>query len=240
MNSLAFSRPLATRANVGAATGDRPDVTLLGEDAQHLADRPTGDGKFLIELVDARDGRPLPVNTRLDPLTQRLVQLEPHQPILIELDHVRDARPSWQSLPWRDLPLQAMASISMLWQAVARIIRNFLASEATLMTLPTDPADTLDELRTRYPNWDIHTSGVGRIWAMTRERTLMISERVRACVDADTAHDLDDLLAEQERLRGRTAHDLDQLLAEQERLRGRTSEADRADLQRIPPQGGPA
>lgn len=74
------------------------------------------------------------------------------------------------------------------------------------LPLPADPA-AADGLRLRYPNWDIHQSGVGRWWAMTRDRSITPGDGMRAYMDADTVDALDDLLAEQERLRGRSAGD---------------------------------
>ncbi|MFB4285724.1 hypothetical protein ACBJ59_61430 [Nonomuraea sp. MTCD27] len=70
------------------------------------------------------------------------------------------------------------------------------------MTMDPDAA-ALDALRRRYPHWTINVSGSGRFWAMTRDRAFCAASEMRAFLDADAADELDDMLAEQERLRGR-------------------------------------
>lgn len=70
------------------------------------------------------------------------------------------------------------------------------------MILPVNSAAAVNEIKDRYPAWTIRRSDVGRWWANTRENTL--ESGWRATVDADTLEGLDELLFEQERLRGRT------------------------------------
>lgn len=73
------------------------------------------------------------------------------------------------------------------------------------MIRSTDPAGcdaARDELKRRYPTWTIRRSGIGRWWATTQENQLQPGWRVT--VDADGLNELDELLFEQERLRGRT------------------------------------
>lgn len=70
------------------------------------------------------------------------------------------------------------------------------------LPVPADPNQAADVQR-RYPEWDIRRSGTGRWWAIARERVLLRGTGVRAVLDADDLGDLDDLLAEQQRLRGR-------------------------------------
>jgi hypothetical protein len=71
------------------------------------------------------------------------------------------------------------------------------------MALPTTSLAAVEELNRRYEHWLIRTTDIGRFWAATRETHLPAG--CAAVVSADTPHALDQLLAEQERRRGRSS-----------------------------------
>lgn len=71
------------------------------------------------------------------------------------------------------------------------------------MALPSDPSEAVEELKARYPAWTVWGSDLGRYWATRQEALLRAGCSVT--VSADTLHDLDALLDEQERLRERVS-----------------------------------
>lgn len=71
------------------------------------------------------------------------------------------------------------------------------------MSLPEDPAAAVAELNCRYLHWLIGEIGNGRFWAATRETQL--PPGCAAVLSAGSPPELDELLAEQERRRGRSS-----------------------------------
>ena len=71
------------------------------------------------------------------------------------------------------------------------------------MALPSDPEAATEELRRRYPAWTVWRSDLGRFWA-NRKETLPRAE-CEITLRADTVHDLEALLFEQEQRRERSA-----------------------------------
>lgn len=82
------------------------------------------------------------------------------------------------------------------------------------MAIPSDPVAAIEELKRRFPAWTIWRSDLGRFWA-NRKETLLRAE-FEITIRADTTHDLEALLFEQERRRERTAN----------QTTGRTTHAD--------------
>lgn len=71
------------------------------------------------------------------------------------------------------------------------------------MALPADPAEAVQALNDQYEHWLITKTDLGRFWAATTETTLPLG--CAAVLQADNPEDLDDLIARQERLRGRSS-----------------------------------
>jgi hypothetical protein len=69
------------------------------------------------------------------------------------------------------------------------------------MALPEDPAAAVEALTRSYPGWIFWLSDIGRVWANSREERVPLG--CRHAVDADTPDELEHLVIDQERLRGR-------------------------------------
>ncbi|MFI7642045.1 hypothetical protein [Nonomuraea sp. NPDC049400] len=65
-----------------------------------------------------------------------------------------------------------------------------------------DPTTAVEMLTSRYPHWIFWLSDIGRVWATSRDER--VPAECRIAVDADTADELEHLVIDQERLRGRT------------------------------------
>ncbi|SET46930.1 hypothetical protein [Nonomuraea wenchangensis] len=67
------------------------------------------------------------------------------------------------------------------------------------MALPDDIEAATQELQQRFPGWSVWRSDIGRWWALRNDGN--IPPGARANLDADSAHDLEATLIDEERAR---------------------------------------